>query len=66
MGMHPMEELFRKWQNGTLTAEQMIGQLMQHIGVLYERLRLVERRLGSFEAQNAERKAQIKQSTPQS
>jgi hypothetical protein len=66
MGMHPMEELFRKWQNGTLTAEQMIGQLMQHMAVLYERLRLVERRLGSFEAQNTERNTQTKQSTLQS
>ncbi len=57
MGMHSMEELFIKWQHGHLTAEQMIGQLMQHIGVLYERLRLVERRVGSMTVQDTERNA---------
>jgi uncharacterized coiled-coil protein SlyX len=50
MGMHSMEELFIKWQHGDLTAEQMVGQLMQHMAVLYERLRLVERRVGSMAA----------------
>jgi hypothetical protein len=38
----------RKWQHEHLTAEQMIGQLLQHVEVLYERLRLVERRVGSL------------------
>ncbi len=51
MGMHTLEELTRKWQREELTAEQMVGQLVQHMGVLYERLRLVERTL------NAERRA---------
>jgi hypothetical protein len=53
MGMHTLDDLMLKWQHEKLTAEQVIGQLLQHIGVLYERLRLVERRLGSMEASNA-------------
>ncbi len=53
MGMHTLDDLMLKWQHEKLTAEQMIGQLLQHIGVLYERLRLVERRLGSMETPNA-------------
>ena len=40
--------IMRKWQHEHLTAEQMIGQLLQHVEVLYERLRLVERRVGSL------------------
>jgi hypothetical protein len=44
MGLYTLEELVRKWQHEQVTAEQMIGQLLQHVGVLYERLRLVERR----------------------
>ncbi len=44
MGLYALEELTRKWQHEQLTAEQMIGQLLQHVGVLYERVRLLERR----------------------
>jgi hypothetical protein len=47
MGMHTMDELLLKWQQGDVTAEQMVGQLLQHMSVVYERLRLVERRVGS-------------------
>jgi hypothetical protein len=52
MGMHTLDDLKRKWQHEQITAEQVIGQLLQHIEVLYERLRLVERRLGSMEPPN--------------
>ncbi len=48
MGTHSLDDLMRKWQHEHLTAEQMIGQLLQHVEVLYERLRLVERRVGSL------------------
>jgi hypothetical protein len=51
MGMHTLDDLKLKWQHEKLTAEQMIGQLLQHIEVLYDRLRLLEK------AQNAERGA---------
>jgi hypothetical protein len=48
MGMHTLDDLMRKWQREEVTAEQMVGQLLQHISVLYERLRLVERQVGSL------------------
>ncbi len=60
MGMHTLDDLMLKWQHEKLTAEQMIGQLSQHIGVLYERLRLVERQLGSMEAQSPQHQAMPK------
>jgi hypothetical protein len=52
MGMHTLEELMRKWKRDEVSPEQMLGQLVQHISVLYERLRLLEK------AYNAERRAQ--------
>ncbi len=58
MGMHTLDDLMRKWQREELTPEQIIGQLLQHISVLYERLRLVERSL------NAERRAREQAAQP--
>jgi hypothetical protein len=52
MGAHTLDELMRKWQHEQLTSEQMIGQLLQHVSVLSERLRLVERRVGSLAEAN--------------
>jgi hypothetical protein len=54
MGMHTLDDLMLKWQHEKLTAEQVIGQLLQHMGVLYAQPRLVERRLGSIESQHSE------------
>jgi hypothetical protein len=48
MGMHTLDDLMRHWQREELTAEQMVGQLLQHISVLYERLRLVERQVDNL------------------
>jgi len=53
MGMHSFEELMQKWQRSELTADQMIGQMMQHLGVVYERLRLMERKMGSIALEQA-------------
>jgi hypothetical protein len=58
MGMHTLDDLMLKWQHEKLTVEQVIGQLLQHIGVLYERLRLVERTL------NVERRAREQGAQP--
>jgi hypothetical protein len=58
MGMHTLEELMRKWKREEVSPEQMLGQLVQHISVLYERLRLVERTL------NAERRAREQGAQP--
>jgi hypothetical protein len=49
MGMHPIDDLMRRWQREDVTAEQMVGQLVQHIGVLYDRLRLLERRFTAIQ-----------------
>jgi hypothetical protein len=57
MGMHTLDDLMRKWQREEVTAEQMVGQLLQHIGVLYDRLRLLEK------AYNTERRAQEQRAT---
>ncbi len=43
MGMHPYHDLVRFWQHEQLTAEQMIGQMVQHIGALYEKQQELER-----------------------
>ncbi len=43
MGMHPYNDLVQFWQHEKLTAEQVIGQMMQHIGALYEKQRELER-----------------------
>jgi hypothetical protein len=53
MGMHSFEELIVKWEHGRLTTEQMIGQMLQHLGVVYERLRLMERKMGSIVLEQA-------------
>jgi hypothetical protein len=58
MGMHTLDDLKLKWQHEQLTGEQMIGQMLQHLEVLYERLRLVERTL------NAERRAREQGAQP--
>ncbi len=52
MGMHTLDDLKLKWQHEQLTTEQMMGQVLQHMDVLYDRLRLLEK------AYNAERRAQ--------
>jgi hypothetical protein len=49
MGMHPIDDLMRRWQREDVTAEHMVGQLVQHIGVLYDRLRLLERRFTAIQ-----------------
>ncbi len=58
MGMHTLDDLKLKWQHEQLTGEQMMGQVLQHVDVLYDRLRLLEK------AYNAERRAQ-EQPVPQ-
>ncbi len=57
MGMHTLDDLKLKWQHEQLTGEQMMGQVLQHLEVLYDRLRLLEK------AYNAERRAQEQPAT---
>jgi hypothetical protein len=36
MGMHSLSDLKLKWEHESITDEQMIGQLLQHIEALYD------------------------------
>ena len=37
MAMYSAEELWKRWQRGTLTVEQAIGQILQHLLALDKR-----------------------------
>ena len=43
MATYSLKELIRGWQTETFTADQMIGQLLFHIGELNERIGTLER-----------------------
>jgi hypothetical protein len=51
---YPLETLLRNWAKGDLTPEQAIGQILQTIAKLQEKLQEVENRL--FRCEQAERK----------
>ena len=44
MSTYSVEHLLTLWKQEAITAEQAIGHLLQHIALLYERLRVVEKR----------------------
>ncbi len=48
MGMYAYDELFAHWSNERITTEQAIGHMLQHMGTLYEQLRVLERRMNSM------------------
>ena len=37
MATYPLRELLSRWQQGTLTVEQAIGQILQHLLALEKR-----------------------------
>jgi hypothetical protein len=43
MGMHLLGDLKQQWEHESITDEQMIGQLLQHIEALYEEQRELRR-----------------------
>jgi hypothetical protein len=45
MGTYGLEELIRRWGQGALTAEQVIGQILLLLQIIEERLRDLEHRL---------------------
>ncbi len=51
MGVYSLEEIIRRWQQGDLTAEQAIGQLLQLVRELEARLAELERSVYSAAAQ---------------
>jgi hypothetical protein len=44
MNTSSVEHLLTLWKQEAITAEQAIGHLLQHIALLYERLRTLEKR----------------------
>jgi hypothetical protein len=49
MSAYPLETLLRQWARGDLTAEQAIGQILQVMAKLLERIQEVENRLFRWE-----------------
>lgn len=45
MSMYELPQLIKKWERAELTSEQTIGQLIQHLQRLSERLGQIERQL---------------------
>jgi hypothetical protein len=41
---YSIEQLLTIWKQDTLTTEQAVGHLLQHLALVYERLRAVEKR----------------------
>ena len=54
MATHSPTELRRLWGRNELTDEQLLGHLVQHLLILYERLDELERRLRQQEAIRSE------------
>ncbi len=52
MGAYGLKEVVERWKAEKLTAEQAIGQVLQHLQELQERLGEVERRLREVERGN--------------
>jgi hypothetical protein len=44
MSTYSIEQLLTRWKQEDMTAEQAVGHLLQHVALLYERLRMLEKR----------------------
>lgn len=51
MATYTTAELLHRWKQQTLTQEQAIGQLLQHIDTLSQRLTELEQRLRALDVQ---------------
>lgn len=49
MSAYPPKDLNHRWEHSLLTPEQAVGQLIQHLLALYERLIELEKRLRQVE-----------------
>jgi len=50
MSRYDTTQLVKMWAQETLTSEQAIGQILQHLQALEERIKRVEQRAGSRNA----------------
>lgn len=48
MGTYGLDEIIHRWGQGTLTVEQVIGQILLLLQSLEERLRDIEQRSSTF------------------
>ncbi|MBV7328119.1 hypothetical protein KFU94_07635 [Chloroflexi bacterium TSY] len=46
LSTYPLKELYTRWDREQLTLEQLAGQLLQHLILLEERLRVLEKERG--------------------
>lgn len=53
MGTYGLDEIIKRWRQGELTAEQAIGQILQMLQTVSQRLGNLERRLESLGRVNA-------------
>ncbi len=47
MSTYSVEQLLTIWKQENMTAEQAVGHLLQHLALVYERVRVLERRLAA-------------------
>lgn len=47
MGIYQLEIVMKMWQQGTLTTEQAVGQILQHMAALSERIGKLEKQAAS-------------------
>jgi hypothetical protein len=52
MSAYDLQQLMRKWGREELTVEQMIGQIMQHLQELSDRIGSVEKQQETLRQQN--------------
>lgn len=66
MGMYTLEEVITRWRRGKLTSEQAIGQLLQIVSELNQRMGQVEQHLfnGGSRKGNGGDKAGLDDSRP--
>ena len=49
MSVYSLETVLKKWKHGELTADQAIGQILQHLHGLADRIGKIERRQQGYE-----------------
>jgi hypothetical protein len=47
MSTYSVEQLLTIWKQENMTAEQAVGHLLQHLALVYERVRVLERRVAA-------------------
>ncbi len=46
MGVYSLDEIIKRWRRGDLTADQTIGQILQLVQNLSQRVGTLEKRMG--------------------